>query len=577
MMSPTHSPLSPGDLLRVVRQYRLRWIVPTVLLVAVAAVYAALAPREWEAQQALIVRNQATRLADGPGRFETPDDMKVTQETILELAKSQSVLQAALAEVGPPEGHTGHTWPAVDDVAGLQRSLELKAPKGAAFGSTEIFYLIVRDVRRERAVDLATAISSLLEQRYQQILEQKARSIVRELEKAVVLAEQDLDAATERLAATEGQIGSDLGELRALSQWSSGGTDLRQQVVNIEGELRAARENLRTQEELLELLQGAQDDPGRLLASPNRLLESQPLLRRLKEGLVDAQLRTAQLLGRMAPGHPAVVAARQSETEIGQHIAEELGVAVRGVKVDQQLAADRVDTLTAQLKGLNERLNRLAALRAPYTNQVAQVEHRTRLLQEAESRLSEARNREAGVLATSLISQIDQPVVGSKPVGPGTATIILGGLVAGLATGGAILYLTVPAARVVGHSSFEMTSGKRISAAAAALGATTGAVSHAAAAPADMRPAASAGAPPADELSRAAGWGVPTATCEPARPADAANVANVANVANAANAANVANVANAANAANVANAIGNLSLGSALRKATPAPEPAPAL
>ena len=68
--------------------------------------------------------------------------------------------------------------------------------------------------------------------------------------------------------------------------------------------------------QLLTLLKDAEADPTRLMAAPNSLLDSQPALRRLKDGLVDAQLRTATLQGRMSAEHPEVVAAREAEVQV---------------------------------------------------------------------------------------------------------------------------------------------------------------------------------------------------------------------------------------------------------------------
>jgi succinoglycan biosynthesis transport protein ExoP len=48
---------------------------------------------------------------------------------------------------------------------------------------------------------------------------------------------------------------------------------------------------------------------------------------------LDAQLRTAQLLGTMSPIHPQVVAAREAEQEIRRHLRSELTVAIRGVQL----------------------------------------------------------------------------------------------------------------------------------------------------------------------------------------------------------------------------------------------------
>ena len=56
----------------------------------------------------------------------------------------------------------------------------------------------------------------------------------------------------------------------------------------------------------------------------NRLLDSQPALRRLKDGLVDAQLRTAALQGRMSAEHPEVISAKEAETQVAARVHAEL-------------------------------------------------------------------------------------------------------------------------------------------------------------------------------------------------------------------------------------------------------------
>ena len=98
------------------------------------------------------------------------------------------------------------------------------------------------------------------------------------------------------------------------------------------------------------------------MATPNRLLDSQPALRRLKEGLVDAQLKSADLVGRLAEEHPLAKAARASEQEIRHNLYDEIASARHGVEVDLQLASAQVQALKDRLAAERERLQRLAAV-----------------------------------------------------------------------------------------------------------------------------------------------------------------------------------------------------------------------
>lgn len=438
------------EILRILRQYPRRWMVPAVAVAVLAVVYAATYHRSWEATQALIVRDEAANNADGPGRFRQPEDMKTTQETILELAKSRAVLAAALSEVGPPaDAQNPHNWPTADDIAELREVLKISPPKGTEFGTTEIFYVQLKDHDRARAVALVTAVCHQLQDAFQQLRNEKAQGMIAELSRNVALAQADLTAATQRLAELEESVGSDLGELRNLYGSQSSESDLRRKVINIEADLRAIESEQRENDELLALLRSAQQDPTQLVATPSRLLTAQPALNRLKEGLIDAQIRTARLLGEMSEQHPKVRAARNEVSEIGQHIHNELAIAIRGIEAEQRVHDSHATALQDELVDARARLDRLAGLRSEYANRVGEVERRTRLLETAERNLADVRASEAAASTAALINPIDTPDTGHKPQGPGRATILLGGILGGLCTGLGVLFFTVQPVQTV--------------------------------------------------------------------------------------------------------------------------------
>ena len=146
----------------------------------------------------------------------------------------------------------------------------------------------------------------------------------------------------------------------------------------------------------------------------------------------------------MAADHPKVQAAKESEEEIGRHLHDELALARRGVEVELKVIADRRVLLEDQLAKTNDRLHGLAAVRAGYTNQVAEAKSRATLLERAEQNLAEARAARASAKAASLISRIDSPDAGIKPVGPGRIVIALCGVLGGVLAGFGVVFLTVP-------------------------------------------------------------------------------------------------------------------------------------
>lgn len=415
-----------------------RWLIPAVLIAGVSAVYAWKAPVWWEASQALIVRNEAAGSQNAPGKFGNLEEMKTVQETALELVKSTAVLQAALQQAG-----AAATASAVEE---FRDHIKLSPPRGAEFGKTEVFYLRVRNVDPAQARTLNQAVRQQLCQRFQQLRDAKASSIIEDFTHTVQLARADLSESSARVAEVEAKAGSDLAELRFLSESATSDSALRRTLTDVAAELRAAEATHRANQELAHLVAAAQHDPGRLLATPNRLLESQPALRRLKDGLVDAQLATARTQGKMSADHPSVLSAKQAEEEIARQLHEELTMAARGLDVELRLGADRVAALHRQWNDGTQRLSNLAGVRTQYTALLAECRNRETILQRAEQALSDARAARASAQASSLITAIDAPEAGTNPVGPGWVTLVASGILVGLLVGLGLLALSLPAA-----------------------------------------------------------------------------------------------------------------------------------
>ena len=439
------SVISPKELVHVLCVRWRLWFVPALVVGLGTAIYAFTYHDTWEASQALIVRNEAANNERGPGKFAQPEEMKAIQETLLEIAHSRGVLEAALKQVGPAaDCDNTETWPTDRDIETCRKTVKLVPPKGAEFGKTEVFYLTVRDHDRSRAVALNEAIYDRLQTRFQQLRNEKARSMVDELNKTVSLAKADLTESTGQLAAVETGIGGDLAELRSMQDVGASDSALRRSVEEIRNQIREARTTAKSDAELLAVLEAAQDDPGRLVAAPSRLLESQPALKRLKDGLLDAQLATAKLLGTRSADHPLVVAARETEEAIGRHLHDELAVAIRGMEVESRLNADRQKLLEEQFAAANDRLHKLAEIRASYETQAAENRNRAGLAERAEQNLAEARAALAGAKMANLISRIDAPDAGAKPIGPGRTVIALSGVLGGLIAGLGVVFLSLP-------------------------------------------------------------------------------------------------------------------------------------
>ena len=386
-MNTHYTPFSLYTLTRLVAGHWRLLAVTTIAMTLAGVAYIVLIPATWQASQAITVRDEAALEGGDESSFNRPEERKNLQETILELGSSPKTLRTALELVGPPNGRDADTqWPTREEVEDFANQVEISPPKGSEFGTSDIFYIRVKDEDRSRATALVNAIRDQLQKRFQKMRNDRVAGIVAELEATVGIARENLDGSSERVSKIEAEIGPDLGELRGLHNSLSADSSLRRTASEIETELRQARTVEHAGKELVEILRAAEKDPGSLIAAPNRLLESQPALRRLKDGLVDAQINTATLKGRMSEAHPIVQGAVEAEKNIGNDLHDEVAIALRGVELDLKLSQDRCQMLEARLAETTDRLNRLANLRTPYSNAVKENESRIALLRRARRR-----------------------------------------------------------------------------------------------------------------------------------------------------------------------------------------------
>jgi len=439
--------MNPADFAMALIHYRWRWILPMLLVTAAALTYAVCKPSMWEANQALVLRDEAISSLGNSGEFEQLEDMKHAQETVMQLARSRDAVTAALQELGPPAGlWDTANWPTKEDIASVRKSISVHSPGGTEFGTTEILYLSVEASSPERAKKLNQIICSELEKQLGEMRNRRAKSLVQELTYRHDEANRAVMVVTQQLSELESSVGTDLAELRLLNEVGSGNGNLREQIVQIKSEFRKALDDQQSSQQLLEILTAADGNPSELIATPNRLLESQPALRRLKDGLIDAQLRTAQLQGTRTADHPSVVAALQAEQGIRSHLHQEIAVAIRGLNAEKSVNQSRIDQLQNQLEDVGNRMTQLASLRAGYENLVRDVNEKNRKLSEIRSSLAEAKSSVQTAKTTSLVTKVSQAEVSDYPVGPSRKIIAASGLIGGLALGLGIVLLSIPSA-----------------------------------------------------------------------------------------------------------------------------------
>lgn len=421
------------------------WCGSSILFGAMGVGYALFRSKSYSAEQPLVVRDEANRSFARLGRFPSQTELKAAQETILEMTQSPEVVAAALRQIGPPSGAPDATWPSpevIDSVA--SRNVNLMAPQGSEFGNTEVVYLKVHAEDQQRASEFCEAMFESLKAQLRKVRRVRADSVIEELTHNRNLAAQHLVEATDRLHQMEIKFATDLGELRNLSDAiASDGTN-RRALEEINRDMQAAELELERSQALHQLLLAGAEDPQRLLVSGEELLASQPSLQRMKDGLIDAQLRSSELAGTVTKEHPKLRAAITAEQEIKRRMQQEMASVILAMQPTLKLERERVERLRQRQAEVQQRLNLLALARTEYASLDAEVRNRTEGLADADRSLTEAKASRSAAMSTNLIAELGPPQVSDNPVGPSGTTVALGSVSAGLIFGFGCVFLIAP-------------------------------------------------------------------------------------------------------------------------------------
>lgn len=430
---------------QTLKRYAPLWGGAALLFTGIGVAYALFHNDTWAASQPLLVRAEANGAYDRLGRFASQTDLIAAQETLLEMAKNREVVERALRSVGPPPDVDGASWPSSSTVDRVATSdVNIRAPKGSEFGDTEVVYLVAKASTPARAERLCAAVFTGLTEHLRNVRCVRADSIITELSHARDLARRSLQEASGQLQKLESSVGSDLGELRGLSESINGEGNTSRVLSEVQRELDAAELDWEQVETLRQLLIRGYEDPQQLLVSGSDLLNTQPTLQRIKAGLIDAQLVASQLSGRYSPEHPRMRSAMLEQKMIREELRDEIEAVSKAMAPALDLARQKVDRLTVKRNELRDKLARLASMRTEYSRMIAEVRHRTDLLSQAQTALAEAEATRSAAINTNLVAALAPPRVGDAPQGPGGAVVTLGALVAGLLFGLGAVFLVAP-------------------------------------------------------------------------------------------------------------------------------------
>ena len=441
--------LDVGKCVDTLRTNWLLWVAPTVVFTTVGLLYAVTKKDTWQASQALVVRDEAVgEVGFGKqplGQFDSPEQLKRALETVLQIALNPAVAETALKEVGPKK-QTSNPFPSEKDVELFIEDIDVSAPKGTELGASDVLYLSVKGDPKDRAIALNRAVFSAIEGHMTKLRNDRAKSLVSELLKKKEVADASLAEITKEMAAFEKKLGPDLGAMRTLAESVGGEGSIGAQTTQIRDELRNAERKRSQQTQLFLLLRkvAVGKQPNAILTAPNQLLEVAPALKRLKEGLVSAQLETAKLRGNLTKTHPKIKIAEQKERSLKVALIKEARNSIRAVAGDAKVSNNLVKSLKRKLAIVEGKISSLAGKRTAYLNLAASVRQNQEKVKAITASLSEARGQLEAAAASSLITRMGEPTTGTKPIGPGRTMVFAGSCGGGFLLGLSLVYLLAP-------------------------------------------------------------------------------------------------------------------------------------
>ncbi len=436
-----------SEIVATLLKHRKLILIPTILCTLVAGWYA-MKPKSWQASQSLVVRDDLIGESFKPGRFESLDSMKTAQETILHMAREPSVVRQALEAIGPPSGKDAN-WldgdRGVSAVESAQDAISIVAPNGAEFGKTEVIVLQVKASSRERAGKLVTALLDKTESNLRTMRSKRLESMESELKQSLDLAEEDYMLFANELKELEHKIGPDLPTLLNMVNDSNASNDFQVALENIRTARRTAQAQLDITTKHLEILRATIDSPQQLVAAPNDLLQSQPALKRLKDGIVDLQLKFSEFSGRFRDAHPKYFEMQMALAEAKRQLFEELQVAVRGLESQHAVQSQQIQRLNDEEKEQQERLVRLTNNRADYATLASQAKKRNEEHAKTRAEYSEIKSLGQAAQTVNLMTRLEAPFISGKALGPGRTTILGSGTLGGILIGlGLVMFFSAP-------------------------------------------------------------------------------------------------------------------------------------
>jgi uncharacterized protein involved in exopolysaccharide biosynthesis len=435
-------------LLSTLFDYKLYIVLPAAIGAFLALVYVFLfQSQSWTSRQRLMVRDDLLGQAFKPGQFSSFDTMKSRQETILDVARNPEVIRSALQALGPASQSwfsSGEGYPDNSTIEQMQGLINLSAPNGAEFGTTEVVVLSVKAPTEQRSADLILRLLTEVEKKVEMVRVSQLQSMEAELIAARDSARNSLQESIDQLREMEATLGPDSVAMATMTSTMPGDNSIKAELLQILAEKRGFETQLESLKTSQVTLAESQSNPLLVVSSAASFFRDQMKLGELAKSFVEIQKAYAVAAGKYQPSHPTVQDAVEQMNMLKNEIANEF--AVLNVSLDSRIQEleHQIARLDDQIDKNHQRLMKLSDKRGEHLAINSEIAKRNEILNQFETNLKNVQSYQQGAGNNVWITRMGDPQVASRPDGLGKRTTVMAGGFLGLLFGFGLVVLLAP-------------------------------------------------------------------------------------------------------------------------------------
>lgn len=448
-------PVSIRELASTLFIYKGTIVSLTLLFGFGAAVVSWLQPEVYEASVQIWAQDQSPGLR---GSSNYPNDsaarVKMALTNVREVIYSRQVLESALVECGilPRENSGAASVSQAErdrQSSRLGKSIRLEAPKGTDFGSSQIFFIKLRDRDPQRAPKLLAALLDSFRHRYEQLSAEQAQHLVHETSMQVEKSREQLTFAAKAFDECVKSLEGGMAELNSMSGSSSGDSELRRSLVQLNERLVPAEADLRVQRAFLQQLANAQADSTEFVEVPGPLVREYPALEQAVRDLSAAQSQMDSVAARVTPENAEYQMTEERLRLSEQTYLTEVERATAALEREIEAKTEAVNFMRGQRESYLERLAELTNQYVRFDGLRQELAQSRTIVADAERRRSDAAHALLTAAQETLFSTLDGPRASTNPVSPQRKMNFVLGTLLGLVTGIGLAFLARQFSQIV--------------------------------------------------------------------------------------------------------------------------------